>query len=250
MPVKYIPQSAINAKRFFQETILSGKSIINSNKFLYKQEDVDWMCKLWIRNYDKLKENPVNYYTALTLLNRNTRSGRFALVYNDLIFSCVEKRKDKDFVKLLFNPEFPELYDNKTLTESERTVLKNILKCEIMTINLLMKKQENSQKLELVPSSLYNECFLQVSLLLQKDLDPELMKFASFESPNFTTLAEYNENTDTYHMYSFDILDLIHLVVFKENNLYTNKPFSEQNLENIHSKYSIEIKMLKRSYGK
>jgi hypothetical protein len=89
-----------------------------------------------------------------------------------------------------------------------------------------------------------------VSLLIQKDLDPELLKYASFESPNFTTLAEYNENTDTYHMYSFDILDLIHLVVFKENNLYTNKPFSEQNLENIHSKYSIEIKMLKRSYGK
>jgi hypothetical protein len=51
-------------------------------------------------------------------------------------------------------------------------------------------------------------------------------------------------------MYSYDLLDLIVLVTFKENNVYTGKPFSEQNLENINSKYAAEIKMVRRSYGK
>jgi hypothetical protein len=40
MSVKIIPQSVINAKRFFQETILSGKNILSGNKFLYKKEDI------------------------------------------------------------------------------------------------------------------------------------------------------------------------------------------------------------------
>ena len=250
MPVKIIPQSVINAKRFFQETILSGKNILSGNKFLYKKEDIDWMTNVWLKNYDKIKENPNVYYTTLTLLNRNTRSGRFALIYNDLVYNTVEKRKEKEFAKLLLNPEFPEIFDNKSLTEEERENLKTILKYEMTAINLLLKRQESSKKIELIPSTLYNECFLQVSLMYQQEEDPELLKYSSFESPNFTTLAEHNENTDTYHMYSYDLLDLIVLVTFKENNVYTGKPFSEQNLENINSKYAAEIKMVRRSYGK
>lgn len=250
MSVKIIPQAAINAKRFFQDTILSGKNILNGNKFLYKDTDIEWMTKIWLKTYDKLKETPEKYYTVLTLLNRNTRCGRFALIYNDLVYNTVDKRKEKEFVKLLLNPEFPEVFDNKALTDEEREHLKKILKYEMTAINLLMKRQESSKKIELVPSTLYNECFLQVSLMYQQEEDPELLKYSSFESPNFTTLAEYNENTDTYHMYSYDLLDLIVLVTFKENNVYTGKPFSEQNLENIHSRYTAEIKMVRRSYGK
>jgi len=250
MTVKIIPQSVINAKRFFQDTVLSGKNILNGSKFLYKKEDIDWMTNIWIKNYDKIKENPNSYYMVLTMLNRNTRSGRFALVYNDLVYSTVEKRKDKDFARLLLNPEFPEINDNKSLNEDEKEYLKKILKYEMTAINLLIKRQESAKKLELIPSALYNECFLQVSLMYQKEEDPELLKYSSFESPNYITLAEYNENTDTYHMYSFDLLDLIVLVVFNENNVYTGKPFSEANLENITSRYNTEIKMVKRAYGK
>ena len=250
MTVKIIPQSVINAKKFFQETILSGKNILNGNKFLYKKEDIEWMTNIWIKNYDKIKENPENYYMILTLLNRNTKSGRFALIYNDLVYNVVEKRKEKDFVKLLMNPEFPEINDNKALAEEEKQYLKTILKYEMTAINLLMKRQESSKKIELIPSVLYNECFMQVSLMYQKEEDPELLKYSSFESPNYITIAEHNENTDTYHMYSFDLLDLIVLVVFKENNVYTGKPFSEANLENINSRYNTEIKMVKRAYGK
>jgi hypothetical protein len=250
MTVKIIPQTVINAKRFFQETILSNKNILSGNKFLYKKEDIEWMTNIWIKNYDKIKENPTSYYMILTLLNRNTRSGRFALIYNDLVYGAVEKRKDKDFAKLLLNPEFPEIYDNKLLTSEEKEHLKTILKYEMTAINLLIKRQESSKKIELIPSALYNECFLQVSIMYQTEEDPELLKYSSFESPNYITIAEYNDNTDTHHMYSFDLLDLIVLVVFKENNVYTGKPFSEANIENVTSRYNIEIKMIKRAYGK
>jgi len=250
MSVKIIPRCVVNAKLFFQETILSGRSISSGSKFLYSKEDVDWMTNIWIKNYDKIKENPYNYYMTLTLLNRNTKSGRFALIYNDLVYASVEKRKEKDFLKLLLHPEFTEINDNKYFDEKERNHWRFILKCELTAINLLMKKQENSKKIQMIPSPLYNECFIQVSFLFNKDIDIDLLKYTSFESTNFITLSEYNENTDTYHMYSFDLIDLILLVVFKENNIYTNKPFSEQNLENINTKYSTEIKMVRRSYGK
>jgi hypothetical protein len=236
-----------NLKEHVKMEVENGKSKSNMLIFLL---DFDFIYYLPIINYDKIKENPNSYYMVLTMLNRNTRSGRFALVYNDLVYSTVEKRKDKDFARLLLNPEFPEINDNKSLNEDEKEYLKKILKYEMTAINLLIKRQESVKKLELIPSALYNECFLQVSLMYQKEEDPELLKYSSFESPNYITLAEYNENTDTYHMYSFDLLDLIVLVVFNENNVYTGKPFSEANLENITSRYNTEIKMVKRAYGK
>lgn len=250
MSVKIIPQKVINAKKFFEEIILSGKNILNSNRYLYTPEDVHWMTHIWIKNYDKLKENPVNFYMVLTLLNRNTKSGRFAILYNNSVYASVEKRKEKDFVKLLFNPEFPEVFDNKLLTEEEKNQLKKLFQYEMTALNLLMKKQENEKIIQLIPSNLYNQCFLEVYAFFNKDTVSDLLKYDTFESPMFVALSEYNETADTYHMYSFDLLDLILLVVFKENNIYTNKPFSEQNLENIHSKYALEIKMVKMSYGK
>jgi len=249
MSVKIIPQSVINAKLIFKETVNSNKEM-NNTKFFYKTEDIEWMCKLWIQNYDKIKENPKNYFMTLTLLNRNTKSGRFALIYNDLIRSSVERRKDKEFIKLLLNPEIPEIFDNKYLTEEERKSLELCFKKEMLSMNLLLKKIENYKKFELVPSNLYNECYIQVSLINDKDSDIDILKHASFENSNFTMLSEYNENTDTYHTYSFDILELLLLILLKENNIYTNKPFSDSNIDNITSKYNTELKMLRRSYGK
>lgn len=250
LKTKIIPQEVINAKRFFEETMRNNKKILNSNKYFYKMEDIEWMTQMWIKHYDKIRENPKHYYMTLLLLNRNTHSGRFALVYNDLIYAMVEKRKEKEFVKLLLYPEFPELFDNKYLDANEKKHLEKMFYSELKSLNLLMKFYENSKKIELIPSKTYNECFLQVSMMENNDSELELMKYASFESPTFATLAEYNENTDTYHMYSFDLLDLITLIVFQENNFYTNKPFSEQNIENVLGKYSTEVKMVKRAYGK
>jgi len=249
MSVKIIPQSVINAKAIFNETVNSNKEM-NNTKFFYKPEDIDWMSKLWVQNYDKIKENPTNYFMVLTLLNRNTKSGRFALIYNDLVRSSVERRKDKEFVKLLLNPEFPEIFDNKHLTVEEKTYLELSLKKEMLSLNLLLKKIENCKKFELIPSNLYNECYIQVTLIQDKDSDMDILKHASFENSNFTMLSEYNDNTDTYHTYSFDILELLLLILMKENNMYTNKPFSESNIDNITSKYTTELKMLRRAYGK
>ena len=93
MSVKIIPQSVVNTKCFFRETVLTGKKSINTSKFSYKPEDIDWMTQVWIRNYDNLAKNPYNFYFALVLLNRNTRSGKFAIIYNDLVYNAVEKRK-------------------------------------------------------------------------------------------------------------------------------------------------------------
>jgi hypothetical protein len=250
MPTKLIPQSVLNAKNFFKETITTSNSAINNSKFQYSQEDIQWMTNIWIKNYDKIKENPETYYMILTLLNRNTKSGKFAILYNNMVRNIVEKRKDKDLVKLFLNPEYPEIFDNKFLSANEQESLVSVLKKEMLALNLLMKKLENSKTIELVPSSLYNECYLQISLLYEKDIDLEIMKYTSFESPNFTMISEYNENTDTYHTYTFDVIELLLMILLNENNIYTNKPFSETSIENTVSKYSIELKMMKRSYGK
>lgn len=250
MPAKLIPQSVLNAKNFFKETILTTNSSINNPKLQYSQEDIHWATNVWIKNYDKIKENPETYYMVLTLLNRNTKSGKFAIIYNNTIRSVVEKRKDKEFLKLLLSPDYPEVFDNKLLSEDEKNTLISILKKEMLALNLLMKKLENAKQIQLIPSDLYNECYLQISLLQEEDIDLDMMKYTSFESPNFTMISEYNENTDTYHTYTFDVLELLLMILLNENNMYTNKPFSETSLENTMSKYATEFKMIRRSYGK
>jgi predicted DNA-binding transcriptional regulator AlpA len=75
-------------------------------------------------------------YAAVFESRSRLLSERGEIFYEKLI------KSEKDFIKLLFNPEFPELYDNKSLTEAERASLKNILKCEIMTNKIFYSPKE------------------------------------------------------------------------------------------------------------
>jgi hypothetical protein len=49
---------------------------------------------------------------------------------------------------------------------------------------------------------------------------------------------------------SFDLQNLLSLINFDENNTYTNKPFEEKTVKYLREKYTVELKLINRSYGK
>lgn len=248
MPVNPIPQSAINIYKLFKEILKTNERSPDGLKKLLRDVDIEWAAKVWIKNYDNFRKVPDMFYMTLVLINRKTISGKFSLIYNENIYKVIEKRKEKELIKLYSTPFFSELYDNKELSKREINECEATLRKEMLCMNFFLKKVENMKISEtnFLDSPEYKECFYQIYALH----DQEDVSFLRTSTLKFATVTEYNEHTDSYQIMTFDILNLLSLICYDENNTYTNKPFNEKTVNYYKENFPIEMKMIKRSYGK
>jgi hypothetical protein len=249
--VKAIPRSAVNIYNLFKDIIYTNAKSPDGIRTLYSKENIDWACKIWIKNYDNLRKNPDTFYMTLVLLNRKSLCGKFSLVYNDNIYKSIKDKKEKDLIKLYSNPYFNELYDNKELTKEEKNGLEIILKKEMLAINFYIKKLENMSKIpeNFLESEEYKECFYQIHQTLNIHISRQDIQYINTSVVDYITISEYNENSDSQFIMYYDILNLLSLIYFDENNTYTNKPFNVNTINSIKKKYEFEMKLLKRAYG-
>jgi hypothetical protein len=247
-----VPQCAINIYKIFKEILKTNSRSPDGLKTLYTEAQIEWATKVWINNYDNLRKNTNTFYMTLVLMNRKTLSGNFSLIYNDNIYRAIEKKKEKELVKLYSNPLFTELYDNNLLNKDEIKGLEIVLKKEMFAMNFFIKSIENSSKIQedFLNSDIYHECFYQIHSLVNIYVSREDSKYLSTTNVNYVNIIEYNENTDSYQVMSFDLQNLLCLINFDENNTYTNKPFDEKTINSIKEKYIVELKLINRSYGK
>lgn len=249
---KPVPQAALNIYKIFKEILKTNSRSPDGLKKLYSESQIEYAAKIWIINYDNLKKHSDNFYMSLVLLNRKTLSGNFALIYNDSIYRAIEKKKEKELLKLLSNPVFTEIYDNELLSKDEVKALENVLKREMLAMNLFLKSVENDSKIvdDFLNSETYKECFYQIHSLVNIYVSRENAKYLPTTNVNYVNIIEYNENTDSHQVMSFDLQNLLSLINFDENNTYTNKPFDEKTIRSIKDKYVLELKLINRSYGK
>ena len=249
---KPVPQSAINIYKIFKEILRTNSRSPDGLKKLYSENQISWATKVWISNYDNLKKNSDTFYMSLVLLNRKTLSGNFALIYNDNIYRAIEKKKEKELIKLFHTPLFTEIYDNTLITKEELKGLENVLKREMLAMNLFLKSIENDTKIheDFLNSETYKECFYQIHSLVNIYVSRENAKYLPTTNVNYVNIIEYNEHTDSHQVMSFDLQNLLSLINFDENNTYTNKPFDEKTIKSLKDKYVVELKLINRSYGK
>jgi superfamily II DNA helicase RecQ len=247
-----VPQCAINIYKIFKEILKTNCRSPDGLKTLYTEAQITWATKIWISNYDNLRKNSNTFYMTLVLMNRKTLSGNFSLIYNDNIYRAIEKKKEKELVKLFNTPYFTELYDNNLLNKEEVKGLEIVLKKEMLAMNFFIKSIENNSKIQedFLNSDIYQECFYQIHPLVNIYVSREDSKFLSTTNVDYVNITEYNENTDSYQVMSFDLQNLLSLINFDENNTYTNKPFDEKTIKSIKDKYVVELKLINRSYGK
>jgi hypothetical protein len=252
MSVKAIPNAAINIYKIFKEILKTNSKSLDGIKTLYTEEHIKWASNIWLNNYDNLRKNSETFYMILVLLNRKSLCGKFSLVYNDSVYKAIKDKKEKDLVKLYSSPYFSELYDNKELSKEEKKELEIILKKEMLAINFFIKKLENSNKVpeNFLESDEYKECFYQIHLLLDIEISRNEIKYSNTSVSDYVIITEYNEVTESLQILYFDLLNLLSLIYFDENNTYTNKPFNVKTIEILKQKYNFEMKLLKRSYGK
>jgi len=249
---KPVPQSAINIYKIFKEILRTNSRSPDGLKKLYNESQIEYATKVWISNYDNLKKHSDNFYMSLVLLNRKTLSGNFALIYNDSIYRAIEKKREKELIKLFNTPVFTEIYDNELITKEELKGLENVLKREMLAMNLFIKSIENESKVshDFLNSESYKECFYQIHSLVNIYVSRENAKYLPTTNVNYVNIIEYNEHTDSYQVMSFDLQNLLSLINFDENNTYTNKPFEEKTVKYLKEKYVVELKLINRSYGK
>jgi hypothetical protein len=252
MSVRAIPSAAINIYNLFREILKTNCRSMDGIKTLYSEEHIKWATKVWIANYDNLRKNTENFYMTLVLLNRKTLCGKFSLVYNDSVYKAIKDKKEKELIKLYSFPYFIELSDNKELSKDEVKGLEIILKKEMLATNFFIKKLENLSKIpeNFLESEEYKECFFQIHPLLNIEISRNEIKYSNTSISDYVIITEQNETTDSLQILYFDLLNLLSLIYFDENNTYTNKPFNVKTIEILKQKYSFEMKLLKRSYGK
>ena len=252
MSVKAIPNAAINIYTLFKEILKTNCRSMDGIKVLYKEENIKWASKVWLANYDNLRKNCENFYMTLVMLNRKTLCGKFSLVYNDSVYKAIKDKKEKELLKLYSAPYFSELSDNKELNKEEIKYLEIVLKKEMLATNFFIKKLENVSKIpeNFLESDEYKECFYQIHPLLNINISRNDVKYIDTSVSDYIMISEHNEATDSLQILYFDLLNLLSLIYFDENNTYTNKPFNVKTLEMLKQKYTFEMKLLKRSYGK
>lgn len=252
MSVRAIPSAAINIYNLFREILKTNCRSMDGIKNLYNEDHIKWATKVWVSNYDNLRKNTENFYMTLVLLNRKTLCGKFSLVYNDSVYKAIKDKKEKELIKLYSFPYFSELSDNKELSKDEVKGLEIVLKKEMLATNFFIKKLENVSKIpeNFLESEEYKECFYQIHPLVNINISRDDIKYINTSVSDYVIITEHNEATDSLQILYFDLVNLLSLIYFDENNTYTNKPFSVKTLEMLKQKYDFEMKLLKRAYGK
>ncbi len=252
MSVKAIPSAAINIYNLFKDILKTNSRSMDGIKTLYSEDQMNWASKIWLANYDNLRKNSETFYMTLVMLNRKTLCGKFSLVYNDSVYKAIKDKKEKELIKLFIAPYFSELSDNKELSKEEVKGLEIVLRKEMLATNFFVKKLENVCKIpeNFLESEEYKECFYQIHPLLNINISRNDIKYIDTSVSDYIMITEYNEATDSLQILYFDLLNLLSLVYFDENNTYTNKPFNVKTLEMLKQKYNFEMKLLKRAYGK
>jgi hypothetical protein len=121
----------------------------------------------------------------------------------------------------------------------------------MLALNFYVKKLENMSKVSenFLESEEYKECFYQIHQTLNIQVSRQDAKNFNTAIADYIVIDEYNDYTDSQYLMYFDILHLLSLIYFDENNTYTNKPFNVNTINNVKKKYEFEMKLLRRAYG-
>ena len=215
-------------------------SIYNYVKFIlgndekYTEEDREWLGYLILSISEYID---MNIYYLLTIINVKCFSGYFSRIFNAKLCDLVKERNTDETINHLSKLEFPEIYDNKYLSEEESNMLKNLFDLDILATNLTIKRFCFNNYLYENISKAYEDSYniIYMNMYASKVGNPK----ASFE--DFIIITKENENTKIKYAYTFNLLDVLLQYVYDKFTF----DIGEENIEMVKSSYSTELKMVR-----
>lgn len=202
-----------------------------------------------------------------------SNTGRFSLSFNyllDLFIKQRNRQKIKDMVLLPSEQAFIELFDNDSLTHTERNTIKSMYNREYIAIlntiqhalsdddhiaNILpcykhAKCQYSTEPDIINESPIYTKYYRRICLAFNEnseDVISQTVTWGNEHIPQIIHLSDINPDGQHITAYCFNILELIQeLTKTNPINKYTQLPFGQNTLTNLRLKFAKEIKMYKR----
>lgn len=247
----------------------------------YIQEDLEWMMLHFNEAYPEFILNINSLYTMLSLINLETFCGYFSITYNNSLAKYVKERDAVSFRRTLLNPKFYEVEDNKYLTDEEKKELMLILNLESMVANLVIKRStirkdirdlcseftKNKKRFYLQIDKLYKESYDELyekifsnisttqhhtstlKIFHKEHNEKSDFRNIKIKAPcksgfqNIVFISELDSETQNNHIYTYKLMDILKQCIYKDFKI----KFSPENIENINTRFDLEIRLVHHS---
>jgi hypothetical protein len=213
--------------------IVSYVKFLLTNDDKYDDEDKAWLAKVILNLIDYLDRN---IYYFLTIINVKCFSGYFSKIFNDVLYNCVKSRDTEKAIQHISNLRFPEIDDNKSLTEEEVKTLRLLFDIDVLATNLTIKRFSVNTYLYDNLGKAFEESYANIYISLY--VNKTDIHRSNFE--DFVVLMEENGETGIKYAHTFSLYDILVHYIF---NRY-NQDISQENIDKIKDTYYMELKMV------
>ncbi len=238
-----LPAPILVARQIFRDVLNTSKCYSS-----FEPRDIDWAVSEWVKNFDTLSRDPETFFRTIVLTNRASSLGRFALLFNRNLYETIRRRDSKLLACVLTQPIFPELDDNKHLSQVELARLQKELKNETASVSLLMNKVTRTH-IDLKEDPLINAREHQIcrgEFCMNKDGTP--VEFRAPEGGVNPACSVFisEKPKKVVQSYCFNILELVGILASGSANPYTGVEFQAETLELLNKRFSLQIRLYRR----
>jgi len=213
--------------------IFSYVKFLCTNNDRYDEEDKAWLTQIILNLIDYLDSN---IYYFLTIINVKCFSGYFSKTFNDGLYECVKSRDTEKTMQYISDLKFPEIDDNKLLSEEEVKTLRLLFDIDVLSTNLTIKRFS-------VNSYLYNDlgkAFEDSYANIYTSLYANKTDISRVNFEDFVVIVKESGESGIKYAHTFNLYDILVHCIF---NKYS-QDISQENIDKIRDTYCMELKMV------
>jgi hypothetical protein len=186
------------------------------------------------------------FYKFISYVNKKSFIGLYAHQYNDFLDNSIKKRDDKVLKSVILDVKdelFFELYNNKLITETDKQQVLRIMSYEYNATRSCI--QHAIAKSDIQSNILIGEnCLYHQELIKNLKADKGIAIFPGYVG--VIHLIDIVEGSKRPKIFTFELWELLNIIINQNLNPQTGKPFSTEVYENIKKKYDLELKLIFR----
>jgi len=202
----------------------------------YTEDDVRWIMNVFDELIDEYMKEISKMYMMLALTNLKSYCGYFCLVYNNKISRSVKERDYNMCKRLLLNPVFDEVMNNPHLNKIEQKELLDVLHLEVMNVNYTIKRMSMKNDSNIDIDELYIDSYND----LYNKIFVNKLNSCKSDFQEFILITEHNSKNRNSHAYTFKLVDILSQCVHDKFKY----ELSEGNIQNLKTRFNLEIKMV------
>lgn len=186
----------------------------------YDEEQITWLNNNLVDIFLDTDFPPESTYKSLVMLDRNRKCGRYALIFNQKIYTSTINKNLEELRNICLLTEYSEL---EALSDEENKMWSDEIKTEMLAYNLY------TDRLVMCTETSLEICYSEALSFIMNNNG----EYINSECGHIVFLSDM---TDRLIITPMREIDLIFILLSDGNNPYTNLPLSEQLKNNLINK--------------